>query len=426
MNRLNRVITLLAAWMALLTNIRLPDGFLLIPLTILKIVGGSFTLFLTVFGGLGALIGLLQRDRLSLLAGLTAVILALKHSKRVIAPHREFEFAFGQDWQQRIPHHLTWRLKQQRYSVLPEKAMSVPFVQDFVIGTHLETGEPILADIWQPPDNVPRTAVAVLYLHGGGWHYGAKDSLQLTRPLFQYLAGQGHLIVDVAYTLAPKATLLPMVADVKRAIVWLKANADRLHINPERIVLVGESAGAHLALLAAYTPNHPILDPADVAQADTAVHGVISIYGVADLVNAVDRLARFRRIHRRLMPQLDRLLRKIHFIPADGRLTDIVDLIPDLMGGRPEAVPDHYQLASPITHVGPHCPPTLLINGTHDAAVDIDQHRQLQAALYRHQVTGVHVELESADHLFDLIAPRWSPAAQAALYDLERFLALLV
>jgi acetyl esterase/lipase len=68
----------------------------------------------------------------------------------------------------------------------------------------------------------------------------------------------------------------------------------------------------------------------------------------------------------------------------------------------------------------------LLLNGTHDAGPDVEQHRQLHAALYRHNVPCVHVEIESADHVFDLIAPRWSPAGQAALYDVERFLALLI
>ena len=84
------------------------------------------------------------------------------------------------------------------------------------------------------------------------------------------------------------------------------------------------------------------------------------------------------------------------------------------------------QCGSPIAHTGPHCPPTLLLNGTHDVGPSIDEHRQLHAALYHHDVPCVHIEYDCADHVFDLIAPRWSPAGQAALYDLERFLALLI
>lgn len=426
MKRLIRFLTLTIAWLALLANIRIPYGRLFWLFASFKWLAGPVSPFLALFGMLGSLVGLLRRDWLTFSAGIAGSFLAVKHIEKVTTAHNEFTFAFGSDWPQRIPHHLQWRLKSKRYPARPLTSPPVSVAHDYVIGCHHETGDPLLADIWQPPDGTPPTGIGIIYLHGSGWHYLDKDFKGATRPLFQYLANQGYLVADVAYTLAPKATLIPMVADVKRAIAWMKANASDLNIHPDRIVLMGASAGAHLALLAAYTPNHPILDPSDVAQVDTAVRGVISLYGVSDIVSAHQHLAALPELPHQLGLAFQGVMWRNGMLPEYGRYVAAADMLPGLLGGSPEAEPEMAELASPILHVGPHCPPTLLINGTHDLALHVNQHRQLHAVLYRHQVPCVHIELECADHAFDIVAARWSPGAHASLHDIERFLALIV
>ena len=102
----------------------------------------------------------------------------------------------------------------------------------------------------------------------------------LTRPFFQHLASQGHVIVDLAYTRVPEVRLHGQVADVKRAIRWAKTDAGQYGVNPDRVVLMGASAGAHLALLTAYTAAHPVFQVDDV-QGDMAVCAVVSYYGIA-------------------------------------------------------------------------------------------------------------------------------------------------
>lgn len=96
-----------------------------------------------------------------------------------------------------------------------------------------------------------------------------------------------------------------------------------------------------------------------------------------------------------------------------------------LLGGRPEEVADVYRRASPITYAGPGCPPTLLLQGEHDSFVSAEAVRVLADRLREAGVPVVHVEYPQTEHAFDLILPRLSPAAQAALYETERFLALL-
>jgi acetyl esterase/lipase len=289
-------------------------------------------------------------------------------------------------------------------------------------GTHRETGDPLLCDLWQPPDDVPPTGLGIIYLHGSAWHYSDKDVG--TRPFFRRLAQQGHLIMDVAYTLAPKAEMRAMVADVIRAIAWLKTEGSEYGVNPERIVLMGGSAGAHLALLAAFAPEHAELKPADV-EMDTAVRAVVSYYGPCDLVAQHRRseehmgdlgLARCREF----------LVRSGVVAPHDaGRIVALTDLVANALGASPEEAPALYRLFSPISHVGPHCPPTLLLQGGHDLFRMAPDVRRLHQALCDAGVPSVYVEFPETEHAFDLLFP-CSPAAQAATCDTERFLALMV
>jgi acetyl esterase/lipase len=95
------------------------------------------------------------------------------------------------------------------------------------------------------------------------------------------------------------------------------------------------------------------------------------------------------------------------------------------LGGHPQDAPDTYQLASPITHVHPGCPPTLLIQGDKDILVAVDTTRSFHAKLVESGVPAINLIFPWTDHVFDLLLPQINPAAQSALYDVDRFLALM-
>jgi len=97
-----------------------------------------------------------------------------------------------------------------------------------------------------------------------------------------------------------------------------------------------------------------------------------------------------------------------------------------LVGGTPEAVPDRYALFSPTTHARPGCPPTLLIQGKDDVIAPVSATNLLFEQLGGAGVPAVNIVFPHAEHGFDLVLPRWSPAAQTAWYYQERFLALIV
>jgi acetyl esterase/lipase len=97
-----------------------------------------------------------------------------------------------------------------------------------------------------------------------------------------------------------------------------------------------------------------------------------------------------------------------------------------LLGGRAEEWPELYRQISPIVHVGPATPPTLQFVGEHDlyisrSGAELALHRRLQEA----GVPSVYVAFPRTNHAFDMFLPELSPAAQAAMYDVDRFLGLM-
>jgi len=294
--------------------------------------------------------------------------------------------------------------------------------RDFPFWTIPGTEEQLLCDVWRPSDgNV--SGLAFIYFHGSGWYIGDKDVL--TRPFFRHLVAQGHTVMDVAYRLCPEVDIFDMVGDAKRAIAWMKNNASRYGVDPEKIVLGGGSAGGHLAQLAGYAPGHPELTPADVMGVDLSVCGVVSYYGPTDMLAEYPYLnlqgtvglppvpigEKFDFSNRyRLDPEFIRLYA--------GRF-DI------LLGGHPDEVPEIYQLTSPSTHVNPGSPPTLLIQGKQDFITSVDTTCALYTKLVESGVPAINIVYPWTDHGFDLAFPQLNPAAQSALYDVDRFLALL-
>ena len=247
------------------------------------------------------------------------------------------------------------------------------------------------------------------------------DKDTLTRPFFNHLVAQGHTVMDVSYRLCPEVDIYGMIGDVKRAVAWMKAKAPHYGVDPERIVLGGGSAGAHLALLAAYAPKHPELTSEDIKSADLSVCGVISYYGPTDLLAFYQKTGQQRA--NQPSPSYFPPLSTDPDAPKDLRNAGRLDI---LLGGHPEEVPDMYQLASTTTHIHPGCPPTLLIQGDHDRSVPVNATRAFYTKLVESGVPAINVVFPLTGHGFDLLLPQINPAAQSALYDVDRFLALLV
>jgi acetyl esterase/lipase len=407
-------------------------------LWILKLFASALSPLLFLIGVLCAIVGLTTGFILISLIGVYDGLIFFVYIFRVTRPpdvSSGFEQAFGLNWENHISAEQKKHFLPRRTTIkLP--AVSIPRMeQDISFATILDTDRKLLCDVWQPNATVTPSGLAFIYLHGSAWSLLDKDVG--TRPFLSHLAAQGHVIMDVAYRLAHETDMMGMVNDVKRAIVWMKENADTYGVNPDTIVVGGGSAGGHLALLTAYTAHNPQFTPKELAGKDISVCGVVSLYGPTDLE------AMYYHTNQHLTTRLNTesakktvpvqmpewIIKKMgsayHRFHFDKDFAN-AGVFASLFGGHPDECPEPYVLFSPVTHVHAQCPATILIQGEHDLMASVKTTRCLRTRLVEEKVPIVMHILPQTDHAFDLVLPKISPSAHTAIYDVERFLALQI
>lgn len=250
-----------------------------------------------------------------------------------------------------------------RRQVVVERSVPVATVGDVTLH----------ADVFHRSDK-PANAPIVVYVHGGGWVIGYKQYQGL--PILNQLAERGYVCVSASYRLSPRATFPDHAHDIYRAIAWAKANAARYGGDPSRVVVMGNSAGGHIAAVAALGDREPRLRPPELADADLSTIGAVCIYGVFDVHN-----------------------RHGHW-PGAGVRALMRDVV---LKTTPEKDPDLYRLASPIDLVRRDSPPFLVIHGDHDSLVPVGESRRFVDALCQgSDARTVYLEVEGAQHAFDI------------------------
>ncbi len=426
-------VNLLLTWPALI-GLHQPTT---LPWWLLKVFISAVSPLLFVAGIIIAILGLIVNSIPAALIGGLSALLFLIHIIKIIQPPDPatgFEQAFGPHWEDQINAERKACFLAKRYTIrLPNLSRPV-FKQNISFYTIPGTYRQLLCDVWEPPENIHHSGVAFIYLHGSAWTSLDKD--YGTRPFFRRLANQGHVIMDVAYRLFPETDLMGMVHDAKHAIAWIKAKAATYGVMPDSIVIGGGSAGGHIALLAAYTDQHKQFMPMDLQDSvDLSVRGVISLYGQSDLaatyyhtcqhLTAHSSLAKKKKGEPGGMPKWisNSMGEDFHRLGFDKDAEP--GMLTPLLGGNPQDIPEIYSLFSPITYVSKNCPATLIIHGKQDILAPLQAIRQLQMNLKKAGVPVIMHILPQTDHAFDLILPTISPSAHNAIYDAERFLALM-
>ena len=238
-------------------------------------------------------------------------------------------------------------------------------------------GHALALDAWQPDPVRHRPATPVVVIHGGGWSAGERSEVVHTDA---WLAAEGFAVFDVDYRLVPATAGMGAVTDVRCVLAWLKdkAKTEGFDIAVDRTILLGRSAGGHLALLTAYTAHASTrhAEPCDTTGVNIA--GVIALYPITDLASA-------------------------HAAPANRAAYPLDEKIRALAGGPPEGHEEAYQALSPLAHVRRETPPTLLVHGARDQVVPFSQSRRLAESLAAHAVAHDLLVLPWAGHGFDFV-----------------------
>ncbi len=235
---------------------------------------------------------------------------------------------------------------------------------------------PLELDVYRPVGS-SNTLPLVVCLHGGGWLRGSRDSFgpafeSAEDPFFARVARAGFVVASVDYRLSGEAVFPAQVEDVHAALDWLGREAAGLGADHGRTVVLGESAGGHLASLAALAAT--ATDEGDGPR----VVGAVAWYAPSDLTTMGDQAR----------PD------------AVARASDAGSREARLLGVAVEDAGDLAVAASPVFHVHAAAPPFLLVHGDADRFVPVGQSVQLHEAL---TAAGVESRLElvpGADHMW--------------------------
>lgn len=232
-------------------------------------------------------------------------------------------------------------------------------------------GETLLLDLRVPDGAGPHPVI--VYLHSGAWIMGDRFGGPAVRQ-----ASRGYAVASIEYRLAPDHIWPAPVEDTKAAIRWLRANAARFHLDPDRIGIFGTSAGAHIGSVAATSAGVPWLEGLSLGnpQFSSAVRAVVDLYGPTDLLRIEED--------------------KLPCIPLDGNAAWMP--MSQLMGCAIQECQEWTRTASPMSYVSPDDPPFLIMHGLLDCLVPYQQSIALNDALAFAGVDSQLVLLPKGDH----------------------------
>ena len=221
-------------------------------------------------------------------------------------------------------------------------------------------------DVYAPTEDA--NGAGVLFMVSGGWYSSWRPPEQ-AQGMFKPLTDQGFTVFAVRHGSSPKFSIPEAISDVRRSVRFVRMHADRFDVDADRLGVFGFSAGGHLSLML----------------------GTASDSGDADARDPVNR-------------ESDRVAAVVAFVaPTDLRI---------MVEGAPDRLPayarfpaleldmENAEKGSPLVHVSPDDPPTLLIAGDKDELVPIDHSRRIQAAFEKAGVKSQLIEVAGAGHGF--------------------------
>jgi acetyl esterase/lipase len=267
--------------------------------------------------------------------------------------------------------------------LIDAKGLEIPANVEEVLGVEYGTGgqRKLQLDLYLPKGRTKATP-AILFIHGGAWKSGKRDQLKYYCVKF---AEKGYVTATASYRLMDEAPFPACVHDVKCAVRWLRANAEKDRIDPNRIAVSGNSAGGHLAMMVGYSDDPSLEGSGGNEGVSSRVCAVVNFYGPTDLTT--------------------------DYAKGQG-------IISEFLGGKTfDEAPDVYKLASPLFHLTKDDPPTLIFHGTIDGLVPIAQADRLADKLKELGIEYIYEKYEGWPHAMDVA----EPINRRCLYQMERF-----
>ncbi len=223
----------------------------------------------------------------------------------------------------------------------------------------LRDGARLTLDRYTP--NMPGPHPTIVTLYGGAWVFGNPGR---TADLARDFAARGYTVIAIAYRLAPTYHFPTQLDDVDDALATIAKNARAWNVDPHRVALVGRSAGAELALLAAYE-RQPL-----------TIRAAVGLYTPTDLAGGYAH-------------------------PPKPDPSNVRRMLTTYVGATPSEAPAAYRRASPLAAVRADLPPTLLISGDRDELIPVRFQRAMRDALRAHGDDVLAIEIPWSNHGFD-------------------------
>lgn len=227
-----------------------------------------------------------------------------------------------------------------------------------------------------------RKMPAIIFVTGGGFVSSNRARMIQLR---MYFAERNFVVASISYRTAPNSRFPQPVEDVKSAVRYLKANAQRFSVDADKVFLIGDSAGGYLVSFAAVTNGEKIFNVGDNLNYSSQVTAAVNIYGVSDLTKvAADFSAEAQSLS----------------VSAGSPHSLLVNGLPGFGGadGGILTQPRAAAMANPLNYITKNSAPMLLMHGTKDSVVSPSQTDLLFQALKSHGVEAERCLIPNADH----------------------------
>lgn len=248
----------------------------------------------------------------------------------------------------------------------PDNPVS-PQYQNLVYGKY--QGKDLMLDIYLPPkEEKGGPFPLIVFIHGGGWFMGNKE---LIEPGVFDLLKAGYAVASIDYSLSPEAQWPAQGYQIKGAVRWLRANAHKYHLDPNKFIAFGGSAGGHLVSFLGTTNGLKEFDSPEYGNLEysSAIQGVIAWYAPTDLL-------------------LDYPSSILNLLVLDGNKSNPKSPMGKFIGGAVAKNNSSAQKASPKYYISPQTTvPFLLMHGDKDVVVPV-----LQSTLFYDALQNAGIE----------------------------------